>query len=393
MGNNRIFVYTEDAPVHGNVVARGLSRAAPPILRSISDYIEGIAIFSAGRWFTKSDLDPDLEAMCTTLPRLPTILSKLLRRFRPFGDRVADAMPARLLAPVLRSSNANALFCFIGSDIGTLMRATDLANRASKPYIHYLVDDFLLPLRLAGKGETAIRTAAQRAAVALRGATHVFTITDGLGDYLRETFGVSSTTLNLAFEPDTRPSVSVKNQIIYVGSVNFLYANGLRDLFHVVERIRRDTQVDLTVRLTVPARIAVAELGELPQFAVCEPIATAQGLAREIASSLFAFLPYSFDLRERAMVTTSFPSKAMEYLAYARSIVVHGPEYGVATKLFRKMALPSLVSSPGELEGVTRSHMIARPEHSVIYRTYLVEAHSLAATRKTICNDLGIGTD
>ena len=90
------------------------------------------------------------------------------------------------------------------------------------------------------------------------------------------------------------------------------------------------------------------------------------------------------------MVSTSFPSKSLEYLAYARSIVVFGPDYGVATKVFREAGLPSVVSSPEELEGAINSHLQAWPEHSAVYRRYLVEAHSLAAARKTICDGLGL---
>jgi hypothetical protein len=136
--------------------------------------------------------------------------------------------------------------------------------------------------------------------------------------------------------------------------------------------------------------MARTELGELPPFVVSSPVDTSKGLAREIASSLFAFLPSSFDLREKVMVATSFPSKSMEYLAYARSIVVYGPDYGVATRLFREKGLPSVVSSPSELEDKVHSHLASWPQNSSIYRSYLAEAHSLAAVRKTLCDNLDL---
>jgi hypothetical protein len=221
----------------------------------------------------------------------------------------------------------------------------------------------------------------------------VFAITEGLGEHLLENYGVSATTLPLAFELQPRPLLPAKNQIIYLGSINFLYAEGLRDLFDVVERVSQTRGVELTVRLTVPAELAERELGRLPPFVVSSPIETSDGLAREIASSLFAFLPYSFDAREKAMVTTSFPSKSMEYLAYARSIVVYGPEYGVATRVFRKMGLPSVVSTPRELEEAVRVHQTAWPEHSLLYRKYLAAAYSREAARKTLCDELGLEAD
>jgi hypothetical protein len=295
-----------------------------------------------------------------------------------------------MLAPIVRKSAADTLFAFVGADYGMLTRAARLAALAQKSCVFYVVDDFLASLRIAGAKEDVLQRAEEKARKALRGAKHVFTITEGLGEYLRERFGVSPTTLRLAFEPEPRPVVSAKKQIIYVGSINFLYAGGLRDLFKVVENVRRTSGVDLKVRLTVSAAEVARDLGTVPPFVVAAQAETSAALANEIASSLYAFLPYSFDSREKSMVATSFPSKSMEYLAYARSIVVYGPDYGVATKLFREVGMPSVVSSPTALEEVTRSHLAAWPEYAVLYRKYLATAHSLAAARETLCSDLGL---
>jgi hypothetical protein len=177
-----------------------------------------------------------------------------------------------------------------------------------------------------------------------------------------------------------------------MGSINFLYAACLRDLFRAVDQVRQSSGVDLRVRLmTVSSDLMVAEyLGDLPPFVISAPARNAEDLAAEIASSLFTFLPYSFDEQEKAMVSTSFPSKALEYLAYARSIVVYGPQYGVATKLFLETDMPSVVTSPDELEESLTSHLKAWPDHSVIYRAYLTQAHSLDAARRTLCGDLSL---
>jgi hypothetical protein len=210
-----------------------------------------------------------------------------------------------------------------------------------------------------------------------------------LGKYLHKYYGISPTTLPLAFEPGARPTPAVKNQIIFLGGTNFLYAAGLHDLFKTVERIRANGS-DLTVRLTVPTHIAVKDLGTLPSFVISEPIGTADGLANEIAASLFSFLPYSFDPQNKPMVSTSFPSKSMEYLAYARSIVVYGPDYGVATQYFQKASLPFVASSVTELEKTTKAHLTLQPDYSARYRQYLAAAHSVASVRKIICSNLGL---
>jgi hypothetical protein len=389
-----IFVYMEDTPVHRNVVARGLCRAAVPILRAVADKIDGIAIYPIGQWFQEGEFDQELVQLCIRLPRLSTILCKALRRYPAFDFGISDLLPPRQLAPIVKRSAAGVIFSFVGADPGTVMRTAQLASLAGKPYAMYVVDDFIAASRLAGAEESQVKQTIERVGVALRGAKHVFAITDGLGDQLRNCYGVATNTLPLGFEPEERPVFAAKNQVIYVGSINFLYAQGLRDLFQAVQRVRQMDGLDLTVRLTVSQEAAARELGKLPTFVISSPVETSEGLSREIASSLFAFLPYSFDSQEKAMVSTSFPSKSMEYLAYARSIVVYGPEYGVATKLFREMELPTVVSSISELEESLRAHILTLPDHAAIYRYYLGEAHSLPAIRNTLCENLeleGVG--
>jgi hypothetical protein len=391
--SKRIFVYTEDTPVHRNVVAKGLRRAGTPILRSIRDYIDGIVIYPIGKRYEHCDLDLELAPLCDTLPRFTTLLCKAMRRYPVLDWGLSDALPPRMLAREVRRSTADILFAFVGSDYGMLKRASRLAALAQKSSVFYVVDDFLASLQNSGAKKSSLQKAEKEARIAFSVAKHVFTITDGLGEYLHDRFGVFTSTLSLAFEPEPRPAASLKKQIIYVGSINFLYAEGLRDLFKAVEGVRRASGVDLRVRLTVSAELAALDLGTLPSFVVAAPAESSIELATEIASSLFAFLPYSFNSREKAMVTTSFPSKSMEYLAYARSIVVYGPDYGVSTKLFQKSCMPSVVSSPAALEDMTRMHLKESPEYFVQYRKYLATAHSLEAARKTICRDLGLGND
>jgi len=389
MKDKRVFVYTEAAPAHQDVVVYGLNRAGVPIMRAISDHIAHIAIFPIGPWLEKQNLDLELADRCSILPRPATLLCKALNRYPRLGHGLLNALPPLLLAPSARKSDADIVFIFVGADVNQIIRGERLARLAGKPYAYYLVDDFILPMRNAGASKSTMQRAAKQAGEALRGASHVFAITDGLGEHLREYYGVSPTTLSLAFEPGPRPTPGVKNQIIFVGGTNFLYAEGLQDLFKTVGRIRA-TGSDLTVRLTVPAHIAVNDLGELPPFVISEPIKTADGLAHEIAASLFSFLPYSFDQRIKPMVSTSFPSKSIEYLAYARSIVVYGPDYGVATQYFQKANLPFVVSSVTELEETTKAHLTLQPDYSARYLQYLAVAHSLASVRKTICSNLSL---
>jgi hypothetical protein len=391
----QISVYIEDAPVHKDVMAHGMHRAGSPMLRSIVDYIDSIAIYQIRHRHERSEFDRELEHLCIEMPRLPTLLCKALRRFSAFDFGISDTLPSLALARSMSRASADILFTYVGADPGIMTRAAKLAARTGKLNVFYIVDDFLAPLQIAGASQDVVQRESKRACKALRGAKHIFTITDGLGTRLQQRYGISTTTLRLAFEPDPQLTIPPKKQILYMGSINFLYTACLHDLFRIVDQVRQSSGVDLTVRLMTDfsTEMVVDQLGDLPPFVTSARAKNAEDLAAEIASSLFSFLPYSFDTQEKSMVSTSFPSKALEYLAYARSIVVYGPEYGVATKLFRETNMPSVVTSPDELEKSITSHLGAWPDHSVIYRTYLTQAHSLAAARRTICRDLSLESD
>jgi hypothetical protein len=195
-------------------------------------------------------------------------------------------------------------------------------------------------------------------------------------------------TLPLAFEPLRRPEVPVKDQIFFLGSVNFLYADALKVLIDTVAQARAQTGRDLSIRFT---SASTRMLDPLPNFVTVAPIEGAEALAREIAASLFAFLPYSFDEKLKTMVTTSFPSKSMEYFAYARSIVAYAPSYSNSSRLFGRHGLPTATDSRQELSQIIGAHLNSPPDHNALYRDYLERFHSLGAVRNTILATLGTG--
>jgi hypothetical protein len=378
-----IFVYAEAPPLGENVVTHGLFRAATPMLRAIRDVIDVIALFPWDRHFRLAMLDPVLAPLCAAPPRLLTWLRLAGRRLglhpleRHFAALLAGSRAAR--------SPATHILCLEGSDPDVLADAAAVAARAGKPFSVYVVDDFLIPMRIEGVDEAVIEAARLRAQASLRQASHVFAISDGLGKLFEKDFGVVTTTLPLVFEPAPAPREPLRTQIIFVGSVNFLYADALRVLLAAVAEVRAESGQDLTVRFTSPS---AASLGPLPGFVQVAPLARAADLAREISASLFAFLPYSFDAQVAEMVRTSFPSKLMEYLAYARSIVAFAPDYANSAAYFRDHALPELAHDRAALKAAILRHLRDAPVHSETYRRQLESVHAPQAARQIILSTL-----
>lgn len=379
-----LFVYAESPPLDENVPAVGLYRAGRPILQAIRNHIALIALYPMDRRYGASKVDPALKPLCRSLPHLFTLLRALRRRL--FRDDLENGLIAHIVGGWARRSPATQILALEGSDPEVLARIDAIAASAGLPFSVYMVDDYAEIMRRAGRTTEDITATTQRMAAILARSRHVFAITAALGELLHRQFAVHPVTLPLTFEPRPRPQAQVKHQIFFLGSVNFLYVDGLKALFRIVERLRAETARDLTIRLTSPR--GSDALGPLPPFVNATPIADANALATEIAASLFAFLPYSFDPTLRTMVSTSFPSKAMECLAYGRSLVVHAPPYSNSARLFAEAGLPFVTQTDMALESAVRYHLETLPDHSALYRAYLADNHSLTKVRRILLETL-----
>ena len=379
-----IFVYLEAAPVDDSVPAPGLYHASVPILKSVADKIAMIALYPQDRRYGLNSVHPALRPLCRRLSLLFMWLRPLRRRLLP--DDFENGMVARIVSGWARRSGASQIFSLEGSDPEVLARVGAIAECARLPFSVYLVDDVESTMRLNGRNEPEIASTMTRMRKVLVQARHVFAITDELGSLLHRQFGITTTTLKLALEPPPTPASSArKDQIFFLGSINFLYLSALRTLLEIVKRLRAETGRDITVRFT---HDLPTDLGPLPDFVHAAPIADAGGMMEEINASLFAFLPYGFEPELRTMVETSFPSKAMEYLAHARSIVVYAPDYSISARFFAKAALPAIVPTPQALEQEIRRQLAAPADHAAQYRTYLAAQHSLETVRRTLLSVL-----
>jgi hypothetical protein len=375
-----IFVYAEVPPVADEIPAPGLYRASVPILRSIADHIAMIGLYSQNRHFGIESVHPALRGLCRSLPRA-FIWMRIVRRRLGLPDDFENGLISRLVARWIRQSGATHLLVLEGSDPEVLARADAIARRAGIPFSVYLVDDFECTMRLQHRSDREIARKKTRMGQNLRRARHIFAITDGLAALLRRQFDVEASTMNLAYEAGPAPMPARKDEIFFLGSINFLYLDALQTLLDIVGKLRAETGRDITVRFTHGYRTA---LDPLPAFARAEPIRDSAGLAEAIAASLFAFLPYSFHDNVRVMVETSFPSKSLECMAYARSLVVYAPDYSSSAKFFIGAGLPVLARTTVELEQEIRRQLDDPPDHRARYRQHLMEHHGAEAVRQTL---------
>lgn len=385
----KILVYSEAAPVHKDIVAVGMNRALTPLLLSIKQSVTSVIIYQLDKWHPIHHIDLKLSKLCRLLPKWTMYLVSVGRR-AVFAQPVLDMIIAYYAAALVKNDKSDVLFSFVGADYGTLFRIGYIAKFANLNYGIYFVDDSFVSLDKAFLNTSYHVNKIERAIKIVQGATHVYTITEQLGKNIESICGVSSTVLNLPYEAITFKvdGSNLSLEIVYVGSINFLYRDSLLDLFDVVTELKGKTGRDIKIFLTTERSLAENELGELPSFVESMPIQSEELLAEKLAKSLFTFLAYSFDEKNTKMVSSSFPSKLLPYLAYAQNIVVYGPHYSSASELFQKNNLPTITISREQLTSAIESLIDIKTDNSRVYQNHLQANYSLEATSEKIMRTL-----
>jgi hypothetical protein len=261
-------------------------------------------------------------------------------------------------AAKIRAIGADRLFAFFGGNGWFLWIVQAAADRIGLPLDIYLVDDLEKSALLNGAPRLARQFGRQEAKV-LPAAERVFTISPGYVEHLSAKYQVRSTWLPIVIPESNliphqyhsrRPDVRT---ITFLGAVNPLYLDGLRDLLRAIKRWNSQDpayQLCLTILTYTDPSLVRQELGAGPDLEVvfrCDN----EELHQRLRGSWALFLPYSFAPDLKLMVSTSFPHKIVESLGAGRPVLVYGPAYASLPRYFRDNDLPLCVTRTEDLWG------------------------------------------
>jgi hypothetical protein len=373
------------------VVSHGMSRVNGRLLGCLTPELKAGIVNRAGAWWKEDDLAPSMRNL-----HRPNSFLQRIQRF--LGSRSPDKTKVgfaegALLSWWLKSQSAlqhgDLLFCPCGADPGSAIRAYRLAKAAKLRCALYLVDDFTESHRLA-HGKALDLSIQSELSGAIQGSK-ILTISEGLQARIHDVYGVSSSVVPLPYhESPPLPESEPASQILFVGNVSHFYQDGLRDMAKAIAETNEQTGANLTLRITLgkPEKVD-REIGSYP-FIVCGSSGGSEDLSREISRSLLCFLPYSFKEEYRVMVSTSFPSKLLDYLASARSVLCYAPSYASSTQYFKAHSLPQSLSQESQphIKRLLVEHLDTKPNHSAIYRETLKREHSQAHVRECLTEAL-----
>lgn len=393
-GNERpfagsFFIYAENWAPYEKVASSGLDRALVPIIGALRLWTPVVLLAPRRAAQLRHPLHPTIKPYAER----PSLISVILDERRAKREADYDG-EGRTLSAHLRTTRGETgvLFSVLGGDARAYVRASKLASRAGLKHVIYSVDD---PFAWADE-RAAVRpklaTIKPTVHEAFQRAAAVLTITPDLAGALSIKTGRECHALALPYVETPVQVNSLKRQLIYVGTMSHLYGDSFVQVVEAVVR-RRAAGDDLRLRATFLPDALEGLLPTVPDFVDLGRIDDRSAFLTEIAESLAAVCPISFDPAQE-MVRTSFPSKLLDYLCNARSIVVHGPAESVASRYLADADLPYVSSCPKELDAVLKLISEEQPDLRARYRERLDAAHGseqFRATLQSVVSGIPIG--
>lgn len=344
----------------------------------------------------------EISGVCGDLPLWlhPSASSLGLRRLLPTLASVLDALIFVFWLPTLsaRLSEAkiNRIFVLCGSDAWFLINIW-LIQRLGIPVDVYWVDDIE-----ESSNQWSLRILRFLIHPLLRSviknSSCNFAISPGFTEFISQHFGVTAEWLPLPAPEfnlcpkDFVPCKKNRRHIVFIGAINRLYEDSLRELYDEICLFNADQTLGYSLILEIISYATTTPfIKSLPNrnWVVSYEQLTDAELQAHLHRAYACFLPYSFAASEKRMVSTSFSCKILEYFKCQRPILVFGPKYASIPRYFSDLNLPLCATSREELRQELR--LIESFDNLELTQSYYAaweRFHSPAAIRSILFKPL-----
>jgi hypothetical protein len=378
----KYILYTEDPPVKNGIVSTGLSRVNSHIARAIGNDLLWVLIgdVSIRRSFDLKNVDDFISDKSTLIIKkgfsmvgLFVYLSKIFRLHLPIPQFSVS------VKSISEISEADAVLAPIGTDVNALYRAHFVAKKLGLPLYIYLVDE---PISAASLISKPLSTKAiSKLGRYIASSEKIFCITEGLAELVENQFSVPAIPLALPFETDIRSHMAAQRNpttVVFIGNTSHFYQQGIVDCIIALDELRDEgTQLKFvfTIENDFTKRLLEQHGNEVISIRACP---NNIDLANLLSEALVAFVSYSFEEKYVDMVKTSFPSKLMEYFAYADRIFLYAPEYSAAATVVKKYDLKLFLSerSINKLKNILLEISTSKINYRNEYLSYLNLNHN-----------------
>jgi hypothetical protein len=396
MNNNvKLAIVTDNPPVREDVQAWGMCRVNSRLFRALSDHISITVCGSMKQMYKQKDLIEDIKTRCIMGPSFSNFIKYAGHVYPPLlSEEIEFKLVFANAVKKIQNSDANWVFCPCGANPHALWRGLRIAQACKLPIAVYLVDDFLSAALLSRDNTTDI-VAKEKVPKWLKQVDQIFVISEGLQAHIQNTYCLESKVLPLPYYPPPesiyKNQEAEENQIIFVGNLSHFYVDGLRQMAQCIEEFNKKNKINLKFRFTLPDLNAVKELIGNYNCILCKPCEDDQTLHQAIHSSILCFAPYSFQEKYRVMVSTSFPSKLIDYLSSGRFILIYGPKYTSSASYFQKYKLEKVLTTqdPTTFQNLILQQLSNRKDFNRDYREIVLKHHDPDKIAANIISTLG----
>jgi hypothetical protein len=379
--SKRIAVVTDNMPIKEGCYGQGMCKVVTRLLHSINSYID--TVICTDKMYDNKKADKLFLNKTLVLNDFHTCS----------GDFASKLWFVIYIAPVmfkLRKRKITKVFIPLGADYHELQRAYIVSRVFHMSVSIYVVDDSI-EFETKIKNATDTEMTQKNIIKYLSHVKHIFVISKGMQERITELTGKKSTVLPIPY-PYKKISCEIenKNQVMYIGGINELYIGGLQDIASVIDGVNKELNLNIRLRFTYKNNTEVKRIIGSYKCIDSNMIDDEEDLRCEMYSSLFCFMPYSKNEKLNIMQNTSFPSKLVEYLSAAKSIVIYGNNKNSAQRYFEENDLPYIIygNDKDKLKQILLYHVNNKVDFSDKYISNLKSKHSYEYIRSIILNKI-----
>ena len=374
---NKIAVLTDNMPIKEEVYGYGMYKVVNRLLKALGGVADTVII--TDRNYDAVKIDSALEGKIVTANKFHNMNHK-------FSDICFLIETGRAISS-LRKKGIRKVFIPLGAYYEELKRAYLLSRVYHMNVSVYIVDDFIeYQRKIIGNAEGF--KLEQRVVKYLKEINRIFVISKGMKERIDSLTGKRTILLPLPYEVREKDIMNgaVQSQIMFIGSINKLYIQGIKDIAEVVDKVNREKELNIKLLFTYKNATEVKRLvGNYK--CICSQRFEEEGeLRKEMRKSMFCIIPYSDDDAFALLQRTSFPSKLIEYMSSARFIVVYGNDQNAAQQYFDENNLPQVIHGRDKdlLEKCIVKLMEEPADYGKAYTNVLKKRHSFKCIREKL---------
>ncbi len=378
--SKKIAVLTDNMPIREDAYGYGMYKVVNRLLEALGNCVD--TVICTDRHYSEEKVNPSLkEKLCVEngFHDCPV----------PFLARMLFLISLVPTVYKLKKKKIKHVFIPLGADYRELERAYLLSAVYRFHVSIYVVDDFADYYKYILGNRDDSQKIIKKILRYMRKIDSVFAISEGMKIRIQEIYGRTSHILPVPYDYKELKKKDVPNyQIMFVGSINELYISGLRDIAQTVDRLNKVNNWKIGLRFTYRTAGDVKHILGNYECIQSARLNTEEELREEMHKSLFCLMPYSDNRELEVMQATSFPSKMVEYLSSARSIVIYGNQKDSAFRYFQKYKLPTVIdrNNKNRLEECIIFHMKENIDYSGAYRKVLKKYHSYKNVKTILMN-------